>query len=120
MERRASNLAKARTKTHAAMTGLGHIREHPPGFVGCPDDGVPGSGKESGPMNLGKKGDAPCLVCGARRYTWGYVGAQGLNFTPNDASLLRKFFKVGWKLPARRCDDCGNFQLFATMPEGDG
>jgi hypothetical protein len=67
-------------------------------------------------MKSTNKDLSPCPTCGGLRYSWGILGAQGLNFTPDDASILRKFFKIGWKLPARRCDDCGNIQLFATVP----
>jgi hypothetical protein len=45
------------------------------------------------------------------------VGAQGLNFTPDDASVLAKFFRVGLKVRARRCDLCGNVQMFARTTE---
>jgi hypothetical protein len=62
---------------------------------------------------VGNKRDTPCHVCGSRSYTWGSVAAQGINFTPEDASVLSKFFRFGTELPARCCDDCGNIQLFA-------
>jgi hypothetical protein len=71
-------------------------------------------------MTSDEKSDSPCPTCGGSRFTWGMLGAQGLNFTPQDASVIRKFFTIGWELPARRCDDCGNLQLFAKPHGGQG
>lgn len=66
---------------------------------------------------VGAKGDLPCPVCGGGSYSWGTVGAQGLNYTPDNASILAKFFRVGLKVRARRCELCGNIQMFARTPE---
>ncbi|MDG3008499.1 hypothetical protein [Paludisphaera mucosa] len=71
-------------------------------------------------MESGEKFELPCPLCGANSYTWGSLGAQGLAFTPEDASLVGKLFQVGVKLPARRCDGCGNVQLFSGSPESKG
>jgi predicted nucleic-acid-binding Zn-ribbon protein len=70
-------------------------------------------------MEAGQKADRPCPVCGGDSYSWGSVGAQGINFTPDDASVLSKLFRVGLKLPARRCNGCGNVQLFSAPPESE-
>lgn len=71
-------------------------------------------------MESSKKNEQPCPTCGGRSYSWGSLNAQGVNFTPDDASLLRKFFRVGLTpLPARRCNDCGNVQLFVDPPGAD-
>jgi hypothetical protein len=68
---------------------------------------------------VGDKPDLPCPACGGRSYTWGSLAAQGINFTPDDASRLAKFFRFGVQLRARRCDLCGNLQIFARVPEGE-
>lgn len=65
------------------------------------------------------KPDFPCPVCGGGSYTWGTLSAQGINFTPEDASAIAKFFRYGVQLRARRCDLCGNVQIFARTPESE-
>jgi len=69
---------------------------------------------------VGSKPESPCHVCGGRSYTWGSLAAQSINFTPDDASILAKAFRFGWKLPARRCDGCGNLQIFAHIAKTEG
>jgi hypothetical protein len=69
--------------------------------------------------DVGRKPEFPCHVCGGSVYTWGGLGANGINFTPDDASFLAKFFRFGGTLPARRCDNCGNIQIFARIPAVD-
>lgn len=63
------------------------------------------------------KSEFPCPVCGGGSYSWGTLAAQGINFTPDDASAIARFFRIGFKLRARRCDLCGNVQVFARTPE---
>ena len=67
--------------------------------------------------DVGSKPESPCHICGGCSYSWGRLGAQGLNFMPDDASVLAKFFRFGFQLPARRCDNCGNIQIFARIPK---
>jgi predicted nucleic-acid-binding Zn-ribbon protein len=67
-------------------------------------------------MESDDKDVRPCPICGGRSYSRGSLTAQGINFTPDDASLASKLFRVGVKLPARRCNTCGNVQLFAKPP----
>ena len=69
---------------------------------------------------VGNKPEFPCHICGGRSYSWGSLAAQGINFTPEDASILAKFFRFGTELPVRRCDDCGNIQVFARFPKIEG
>ena len=69
---------------------------------------------------VGGKSDFPCPACGGRSYTWGSLSAQGINFTPDDAPILAKHFRFGMfgiELRARRCDLCGNLQIFARAPQ---
>jgi hypothetical protein len=66
---------------------------------------------------VGSKSDFPCPTCGGRSYTWGRLAAQGINFAPDDAPMLAKFFRIGFELRARRCDLCGNLQIFARTPD---
>ena len=70
-------------------------------------------------MESGKKADRPCPVCGDESYAWGTLGEEDINITPKDRSLVSKFFRVGVKFMARRCNGCGNVQLFADPPESD-
>jgi hypothetical protein len=69
---------------------------------------------------VGGKPENPCPVCGGGSYSWGTLGAQGINFTADDASIFAKFFRYGISVRARRCDLCGNVQIFARAPETEG
>jgi len=63
----------------------------------------------------GRKDEAPCPVCDGHTYTWGTLAAHGINFQPDNASRLRQWlWRGGFTIPARRCDVCGNVQLFAA------
>jgi hypothetical protein len=62
---------------------------------------------------VGTKPERPCHLCGGRDYTWGHMFAQGINFIPEDSHWLTKAFRAGMKLRARRCESCGNVQMFA-------
>lgn len=59
-----------------------------------------------------RRSERPCPACGGRSYSWGRVQGQGFHFVAEDASIWRRFFGMGWKLPARRCDGCGLLQIF--------
>lgn len=56
----------------------------------------------------------PCPICGAQSFVWGRPVARWyLNFQP-----LRNAYATG--MAARRCENCGNVQLFledALPPE---
>jgi hypothetical protein len=67
-------------------------------------------------MKDGRRAELPCPVCGGRSYRRGQLRTQGIHFIADDAPFWRKLFGFGWKLPARRCDDCGNIQLFSRPP----
>ena len=69
---------------------------------------------------VGNKPEFACHVCGKCSYTWGTLSAQGINFKPDEASMLAKFFRFGTQLRARRCDECGNLQIFAQIPRAEG
>jgi hypothetical protein len=58
-----------------------------------------------------------CHVCGGDQFTWGCAqGHQRLRFKPDGAGwLARNTIFGGEKLRARRCNQCGNVQLFATQ-----
>ena len=52
----------------------------------------------------------PCPICSESSYTWGYPSSEGgLWFKADDS------FPMGWGegLAARKCDNCGNIQLFS-------
>jgi hypothetical protein len=68
---------------------------------------------------VGSKPEFPCHICVGRSYSWGSLAAHGLSFTPDDASILAKAFRFGVTLPARRCDNCGNVQIFARPPAAE-
>ena len=57
-----------------------------------------------------------CLLCGSDKFTWGVAqGHHNLMFKPDDASWLAKNTVFGGQaIKARRCDSCGNIQLFAV------
>ena len=58
----------------------------------------------------------PCPICGGRDYTWGSLSKQGFTFAADDASTLTRYFQIGTAIRGRRCDDCGNVQLFTKIP----
>lgn len=68
---------------------------------------------------VGAKSDLPCPVCGGRSYSWGMLHASGIKFIPESASILEKAFQIGFRMSARRCDHCGNIQLFAPAHDAD-
>jgi hypothetical protein len=56
-----------------------------------------------------------CPMCGSDRFTWGMAtGQYPMKFNTDDASWLAKAFFGGQKVKARRCDSCGNIQLFVA------
>ena len=57
-----------------------------------------------------------CPLCGSDRFTWGMAwGHYRLMFKPDDAGwLVKNTIFGGQKITARRCDSCGNVQLFAV------
>lgn len=66
-------------------------------------------------MKPGKKADQPCPMCGGESYSWGSLRAHGgFNFVSDGTSLLVKLFGGGTELPARRCNECGNVQIFTA------
>ncbi|WP_435016449.1 hypothetical protein TA3x_004015 [Tundrisphaera sp. TA3] len=62
---------------------------------------------------VGRKPDLPCHLCGGRDYSWGDLYAAGLNFIPDSAPRLTRILRIGNKLRGRRCESCGNVQMFA-------
>ena len=56
-----------------------------------------------------------CPLCGSDRFTWGVAkGHYPLKFKSDDAgSLAKNTVFGGQEIKARRCDSCGNIQLFA-------
>ncbi|WP_435016451.1 hypothetical protein TA3x_004017 [Tundrisphaera sp. TA3] len=62
---------------------------------------------------VGGKPEMPCHLCGDRDYAWGDIYANGINFIPEDDPWWSKILRHGRKLRARRCESCGNVQLFA-------
>jgi hypothetical protein len=59
----------------------------------------------------------PCPLCGSDRFTWGVaVGHYPFKFHPDNAGWLTKHTAIfgGQEIKARRCDSCGNIQLFVA------
>jgi hypothetical protein len=53
--------------------------------------------------------ESPCPICGGTRFTWGKpLGKTYTRFRPADAGLL----SWGEPMEARKCNNCGNVQLF--------
>ena len=71
-------------------------------------------------MNPIKVEPMDCPACGGHEYSWGFLRAQGLQFVPDTASRLRRLFGLGWELRSRRCEGCGNIQLFQGVPAATG
>jgi hypothetical protein len=64
--------------------------------------------------NTGSAARNLCPLCGSNRFTWGVAKGYGpLVFKPDDSGWVKTFFDVGTRIKARRCDSCGNIQLFA-------
>lgn len=59
---------------------------------------------------------APCFLCGATTFSWGFItsyGNQPTFFKPSEQNFVETVFMVGGdKTRARRCDNCGNVLLF--------
>ena len=55
-----------------------------------------------------------CPICGTSAFSWGRVDAHWpIKFQPEDGGVLGQLAGLGGeKLSARRCDRCGNVQLF--------
>ena len=66
------------------------------------------------PAGESSKRSTTCPVCGGREFTWGYLQGQGLNFKPDDASLVSRLFGFGYRMRARVCRSCENLQLFVN------
>lgn len=65
-----------------------------------------------------KKADRPCPICGGSSYCWGTLMAMGFKFYAEDTSWFTKLLpNRGNKLPARRCNGCGNIQIFSPERE---
>ena len=57
-----------------------------------------------------------CPLCGNSEFTWGRMRGHPvfpLKFMWDDAGVLKRCFAGGQTVKARRCDSCGNVQLFA-------
>lgn len=63
-----------------------------------------------------RRADHPCPACGGRSYSWGQLQAHSFRFVPDEGSFWHRYFRGGWRLRARRCDECGNLQVF-TEPD---
>jgi ATP-dependent Clp protease ATP-binding subunit ClpC len=56
-----------------------------------------------------------CPSCGGDNFTWGMPqGFKPLRFLSDSSTGLAKFFSAGQKIKARKCDSCGNVQLFVV------
>jgi hypothetical protein len=56
-----------------------------------------------------------CPVCGGDKFTWGITRGYGPSaFLADTAGAVKKFFSIGEKMKARKCDSCKNIQLFTV------
>lgn len=55
----------------------------------------------------------PCPICDQKAYSWGVLQAQGLRFVPEGTSFLARNFSLRYEVLARKCENCGNVQIFA-------
>ena len=57
-----------------------------------------------------------CPLCGSDKFTWGVaIGHYPFRFKSDDASWIARHTTFGGQeIKARRCDSCGNIQLFAV------
>ena len=55
-----------------------------------------------------------CPLCASPSFSWGRLETQwGIKFKSEDSGLLEQLGRVGGeKILARKCDGCGNVQLF--------
>ena len=60
-----------------------------------------------------KQKQLPCPICGASEYEWGVLRADNLFFEPRNPSFFAQLFKTTDKIRARKCENCGNVQIFA-------
>ena len=66
-----------------------------------------------------QRSETPCGVCGKTEYEWGIVRADQLAWLPDSAEVVKKVAdteglpRLLTILRARRCEGCGNVQLFA-------
>lgn len=68
----------------------------------------------------GSSASNSCPLCGSDRFTWG----EARGFLTQTLTFMFKLDKPGWwakhfamgnqEIKARRCDSCGNIQLFAA------
>jgi|688.fasta_scaffold672497_2 hypothetical protein len=58
-----------------------------------------------------------CLMCGNDRFTWGKaVGHYQQKFKSDDSGWITKNTVFGGqRIRARKCDACGNIQLFVSQ-----
>lgn len=54
----------------------------------------------------------PCPACGEIIYSWGNLTAQSLQYEADDASFWTKINPFASSVRARRCNNCGNLQMF--------
>ncbi len=64
--------------------------------------------------------DLPCPACGGFSYPWGWIQAHQFKFVPDDASFWDRYIRGGWRLRGRRCEECGNLQIFTGPPPSRG
>lgn len=55
--------------------------------------------------------EAECLICGATQYTWGKLGSSGGVYFLEQGTIFG--FGMGQPLEARKCNICGNVQIFS-------
>lgn len=60
-----------------------------------------------------RRTDHPCPTCGGRSFSWGRLQAR---FVLDEASTWERYICGVRPLRARRCDECGNVQVF-TEPD---
>ena len=65
-------------------------------------------------MNAHEQRDTPCPICHQQSYTSRKCGANGFGLAFPDSPFWRRFLAID-SIPVRRCNTCGNLQLFTAI-----
>jgi len=63
--------------------------------------------------------ELPCPICNGHSYSWGFMrGARDLKYKDDNVGSWEKTTVLGGEpVKARKCDICGNIQLFTREAE---
>lgn len=60
--------------------------------------------------------ETPCPICQQQSYTWGKIELHGRFIAFPDSPFWRRFL-LPTNIPLRRCNACGNLQMFTDEAE---